>query len=268
MTENENNEMPKVLVGTSAHEGKEYIIDEFLSNVRKFTYPRFDIYICDNSRTEEYSNKIINKAKELNLNIIVDRDAWCTDFRGRMVTTHNKLRERALKGNYDYLLILDQDILPDQDIIERMVSHKKDAVSGVYKLNMGEKLGFVNCCWKKRLKLVKGELVARWLQDSELNNGLIEWVGGVPTGCLLLSKKVLEDTVFRHDGFLQDSVYYKDIGLANHKIYVDTDIMCEHKSSDWDDIRKNDINDVIKTRGIGSEKNKYYFNELVPKTII
>ena len=264
MTINEKNEKPKVLVGTTAHEGKRYIIDEFLSNVSKFTYPRFDIYICDNSRTSKYSNEIIYKAKKLGIDIIVDRDAWCSDFRGRMVTSHNKLRERALKGNYDYLFILDQDILPCSNIIELLLAHNKDVVTGVYKINMGSQ-GIVNCCAKKRMKLVDGKFQSRWIQDSELNSGLIEWTGMIPTGCLLLSKQVLEDVVFRHDGFLQDCVFYRDILLANHKIFVDSDIMCKHKSSDWDELRKKDIKEIIKLRGPGSEKDKFYFNELVKK---
>ena len=152
MTETEKKELPKVLVGLATHESKGYVLDEFLLNVSRFTYQHFDIYICDNSRTEKYSNEIIYKAKELNLNIIVDRDAWCTDYRGRMVTSHNKLRERALKGGYDYLFILDQDILPKADIIEQLISHKKDVVSGLYKVNMGTQ-GVVTCCSKQRLKL-------------------------------------------------------------------------------------------------------------------
>jgi len=264
MTINEKMDLPKVLVGTTAHEGKGYVLDEFLLTVSKFTYPRFDIYICDNSRTETYSNEIIYKAKELGLNLIVDRDVWCSDFRGRMVTSHNKLRERALRGNYDYLLILDQDVLSVPNIIELMIAHKKEVVSGIYKINMGSQ-GIVNCCAKQRMKLVKGKFVSRWIEDSELNKGLVEWPGLIPTGCLLLSKIVLEDIVFRHDGFLQDCVTYKDIKAANHIVYVDTDIMCEHKSSDWNDMRKRDIKEIITLRGIGSEVNKFYFTELVSK---
>ena len=72
MTEIEKKELPKVLVGLATHESKGYVLDEFLLNVSRFTYQHFDIYICDNSRTEKYSNEIIYKAKELNLDIIVD----------------------------------------------------------------------------------------------------------------------------------------------------------------------------------------------------
>ena len=262
MTDTEKKELPKVLVGIATHESKRYVLEEFLLNVSKFTYQHFDIYFCDNSRTEEYSNEIIYKAKELNLDIIVDRDAWCTDFRGRMVTSHNKLRERALKGGYDYLFILDQDVLPKADIIEQLISHNKDAISGIYKINMGSH-GIVNCCSKQRLKLKNGKFQQRWIQESELNKGLVPWKGMVPTGCLFVSRIVLEDVIFRHEGFFQDSVFYKDINLANHIVYVDTSIMCEHKQSDWDEVRKKDIKEVINLRGQGSDKDKFYFSKLV-----
>lgn len=241
-------ETKKVLIGSAVNECKNYIIVDFLKHLNRLTYKPFDIYLCDNTRTDDFSKRILYEAEKIGINLMLDRDAWCSDFRGRMVTTHNKLRERALKGGYDYLFVLDCDMLPPPDIIERLMAHDKDVVSGVYKLDMGSQ-GIVNCCWKERSEFKNGVFHPRWLEDNELNKGLVEWLGGIPTGCLLLKREVLEDTVFRHAGWLQDSVFFYDIRNAGYKIYVDTDIMLEHKYGSWDDVRDKDIAELKSIRG-------------------
>lgn len=258
---------PRVLVASAVHDSKEYILDEFLKKIGQLTYKPLGIYLCDSSRTADYSNKILYKAKEMGINLRVERDVWCSDFRGRMVTAHNKLREAALKGNYDYLLIIDQDVLVEPDIIEKFISHKKKVISGIYVLNMGNDIGMVNCCWKRRKILRGSKLIPQFISDDELNKGLIEWDGGMPTGLLFLHREVLEDTVFRHIGFLQDSVYWEDIRNAGYKIYIDTDLFGDHRPSDWDKLRESDIKE-LKVHRPGDKiktEDRFYFTPLTLK---
>jgi glycosyltransferase involved in cell wall biosynthesis len=257
---------PRVLIGSAVHESKGYILDEFLAHLKQLDYEPLDIYLCDNSRTDSYSKRIAEALKKINLKAKIEKDVWCSDFRGRMVTSHNMLREEALRGNYDYLLILDQDILIEPDLINKLIFHKKDVVSCIYKLDMGE-LGMVNCCWHRRKDLVNGRFRAKWIKDEEINKGLIQWDGGFPTGMVLLSHNVLEDTIFRHAGFLQDSIFWEDVRDAGYEVFLDTNIMGDHRPSDWERLRSQDVEDFKKARKCDEQgiSDKFYFRPMVPK---
>jgi len=251
-------EMPRVMLGSAVNEHKGYILDKWIERVKELTYPKLDILLVDNTRTDRYMERIITYTRGTPIRII--RDVWCSDYRGRMVTSHNKLREEFLKSKADYLFILDQDVIPPKDIVERLVKHKKDVVVGLYKLYLdtGEtdaEKAELNCCWRARGELKNGVLRSKWLEDELLNTGLIEWTGGFATGCVLLSRKVLEDTIFRHEGNLQDSIYWKDVLNRGYKIYIDTDIMCEHYPSNWYLLLQKDFKELELMRGEKVEKS-------------
>jgi len=245
-------ETERVMLGSAVNEHKGYILDKWIERVKELTYPNLDIALVDNTRSERYAERIRLLVSGTPVKIV--RDVWCSDFRGRMVTSHNKIREKFLNSKASYVFILDQDVIPPVDVVERLVKHKKDVVVGLYKLYLDKgatdaEKSELNCCWYERGELKNGVLRSKWLEDDRLNTGLIEWKGGFATGCVLLSRKVMEDTVFRHEGNLQDSVFWKDVLNRGYKVYVDTDIMCEHYPSSWYLLLQKDFNELELMRG-------------------
>ncbi len=53
----DNQFYPKVLIGTPTHITKEYSFQQWLDNIKSFTYPNFDILVVDNSPDEELVNR-------------------------------------------------------------------------------------------------------------------------------------------------------------------------------------------------------------------
>jgi hypothetical protein len=152
-------------------------------------------------------------------------------------------------------------VIPPADAIERLVSHNKEVIIGLYKLyldsgNLNADATLCNCVGYERGNLENGRFSTRWLEDERLNTGLIEWTGLFATGCVLLNRSVLEDTVFRHEGTLQDSVYWKDVIATKHKTYVDTDLMCDHFPSSWGELLRKDRKEIEKKRGEDIDRNK------------
>ena len=246
------------MLGSAVNEHKGYILDKWIERVKELSYPELDIILVDNTRSDRYTERIRRYIEGTPIRIV--KDVWCSDFRGRMVTSHNKIREEFLKSKADYLFILDQDVIPQKDIIERLVSHGKDVVVGLYKLYLdtgqtdAEKSA-LNCCWRTRGELKNGIVRTKWLEDELLNTGLIEWDGGFATGSVLLSRRVMEDTVFRHEGHLQDSIFWKDVANRGYTVYVDTDIMSEHYPSSWYALLQKDFKELEVMRGGEVEKS-------------
>jgi hypothetical protein len=253
--------IPKIMLGSAVNEYKGYVLDKWWEGVKALSYPSLEIVLADNSKGDDYAERLSILTYDSNNRFVtIVRDAWCSDFRGRMVTSHNILRQKFLESNCDYLLILDQDVIPPKDVIERLIAHNKDVVVGLYKLyldsgNLSADAILRNCVSYERGILKDGKLQPAWLEDEKLNTGLIEWTGLFATGCVLLSRKVMEDTIFRHEGTLQDSVYWKDVLAKRYKIYIDTDIMCDHFPSSWSDLLKKDRKEIEKERGETFDRN-------------
>ena len=105
---------PRVMLGSAINEHKGYILDKWVDRLKELTYPKLEMLLVDNTRSDRY----LDRARDLTLGmpLRIVKDVWCSDFRGRMVTTHNKLREEFLKSKADYLFILDQDVIPPIDL--------------------------------------------------------------------------------------------------------------------------------------------------------
>jgi hypothetical protein len=227
-------DVKNVLVGIPTYEGKEYCLNEFIKGLESLTHKNHeaDIIFVDNSKTSQYANRLTE------LGFKVERDAWCIHPFNRICTTYNKLREMTLKGGYDYLFVLEQDIIPPANALDKLVSHNKEIVSGVYTIMpalVGKK---VNSCWYDKKRLVNGELIPIYMFDSDLNKGIKDWTGGgVSTGCVLIHRSVLDLLIFKTDGGVcQDGFFSRDCNIFGFKIYVDTDVYCKHLMGNWNEV--------------------------------
>ncbi len=220
-------ENPRVLVGAPVCDLYEYCFGEFLSNIKDLSYPNYNILLVDNSREENFFNKL----KKEGVNAI--RINYSEKMRDRVTEAHNKLREYALNYDYDYLLVLDQDIIPPKNVIESLIKHRKEIISGLYfghhNLQNGENK-IMPFAWafveKKDFWGTVGYLV-----DNEINdNNLIE-IAFAGLGCTLISKTVLKKIKFRYDLSIEawdDRWLGYDIHKEGFNFYLDSKVKCRH----------------------------------------
>lgn len=148
----------------------------------------------------------------------------------------NTICQRALEGGYQYVFMLDSDVIPPNDAILRLMSRGLPLVSGVYHRRSPPHGLPV---------MIRG---ASWVSQYPANS-LIE-VDLVGSGCLLLHRSVLEalppidpqrgkrwfDWRVDMAGILpQGEALSEDFALCLHarrtlglKIIVDTGVQCRH----------------------------------------
>ncbi len=214
------NRMPKVLVGCPTYEGKAYCFDEYARSVQNLDYGNYDILLADNSKTEEYFNKTREKLPAI-------RVQNYENPRKTLAEARNALRKKALEGNYDFFLSLEQDVIPPENAIKKLISHNKDIVTGNYLVpkRINNKVFPVSPVLIKR----NGKFITadRGVLDSE-NLAEIEACG---LGCVLISRKVLEKIKFRHEENSRtwdDMFFSKDARQAGFQIFLDPTIKCRH----------------------------------------
>ncbi|MFA5173794.1 MAG: glycosyltransferase [Candidatus Pacearchaeota archaeon] len=239
---------PKVLVAAPTYEGMKYCEKEFLESIKNFDYPNYDILLVDNSKTEDYFNHLKEDSK-----IKVIRIDEGEKNMQRLINSRNKIMDYALKNNYDYIFMLDSDVICPKGIIKELLFCNKEIVSGIYfnLFKVNGKLEEHPVAWKsiteKDFEEIKKEIelpefikshldLRRHLTKEEIeSNELIEVI--IPSaGCLLIKRNVFEKINYG----LLDTKKYNNIQTGEDiffilnakekgfKSYCNTKIKCKH----------------------------------------
>jgi len=224
---------PRVLVACPTSSHKKYCLKDYVRGIKELKYDNFDVLLADNSEGDEYEKKI----KKEGLPVI--RSPYFKDAKDRVIKARNLLREKALEGNYDYFLSLEQDVIPPPNIIEGLLRHKKDIVSGVVHHLFPRK----DKGWEEKPLLAvkskeRGKLV--FLSSERIENlHAILKIDYCAMGCLLISREVLEKIKFRYEEFnyktdnvdevkWDDWCFCEDAQKLGYNIYGDTGAKCRH----------------------------------------
>lgn len=220
--------IPKVLVGSPVSDMHEYCFDEFVSSRKRLTYPNHDLFFVDNSQGDHFFKRVQESG------LPITRIPWEEKARLRMVNSRNLLRQKVLDEDYDYFLNLDQDIIPPDDIVEMLVRHNKDIVTGVYFNPLHTRNSNKLIDSNKLIRSVVGVLVndkIRYLSNEELMKPRLVKINVCGTGCILISRRVFEKIKFRYDteGLSFDDAYLVYDAYENgFEVYADTGAKCRH----------------------------------------
>ena len=139
----------------------------------------------------------------------------------------NRIVEQAMKHDCTHILFLDADMTFPSDMIEKLLEHDKDIVSGLY---FQRDVGHLPVAMKSI-----NDREYRRLNKHEMG-GLVE-VDAVGTGCLLVKREAFEKIGFPwfyyhtyDDGVwhTEDVIFCRTAKKKGLKIFVDTDVKCGH----------------------------------------
>ena len=220
---------PKILIGCPTADAKAYCLDRYAEGLKSLTYPDKDILLVDNSGTNDYFNRI--KA----LGLPVEKDSPKAKVHDSIVHSRNMIREKFLKGNYDYFLSLEQDVIPPKDIIERLLASKKNVITGVY-YTFYRFFGVPKLrplIWKD----VEGQPDKMQFMNTECRAALnskepvLKSIKACGLGCLLIHKSVLEKIQFRvpeNYSTFDDFMFCEDVRKLGEEVWADLSVQCDH----------------------------------------
>jgi glycosyltransferase involved in cell wall biosynthesis len=136
--------------------------------------------------------------------------------------------EQALNHNCTHILFLDDDLIFPTDIIDRLLAHNKDIVSGLYLMRAFPHRPII-------FDVQNEEGFCRWMQLSPDKTGLIE-VASTGLGCALINSQIfmkLDKPWIRlgeveKDHWCDDLGFYNRVKRLGYKIYCDLDLRCGH----------------------------------------
>lgn len=224
----------KVLVGTPHADVKNYCLPDYIMSINLLTYKNKKVMVVDNSATNK-NKKLI---EQLGVDAVhIKRGNKST--RQLMAESSNYLRDITLKGNYDFLLHFEGDIIPPINVIERLLSHQLQVVSATYHIGFGSNSHLmIQEKEKAGLMELRTSNVAAG-GDGKYMDGKLHEVHACGLGMTLIHRSVLEKIEFRWDPNVDmhpDTFFAVDLLYAGIKQYVDTSILCKHNNSDWSEV--------------------------------
>ena len=240
---------PKILVASPTYDGMRYCQNKFFDAVKSLDYPNLDILIVDNSEKEDYFNEL----KKIDKLIVLRDNSREKNKMLRLVGSRNKIIDYAIKNNYDYILMVDSDVILPKSIISELLSCNKSIVSGLYSnyFVVDGKTKWLPVAWtslteeefeeiKQKVNLPdfirsNQDLRAHLTEEEADSNKLIEVI--IPSaGCMLISREVFTkvrygilDTASQGEVKTTDDIYFSlEARKLGFKSYCNTKIKCEH----------------------------------------
>ena len=229
--------IPKILVATPTYEGKNYCLPQFIDNVASFTYPksRFDFVIFDNSATPknaEYINKEFGVKVQW-------KDYSGTTIIEKLAMTHEAIRTYAINNHYDFILHLESDVFPQEDVIEQLLWTKKDIVGVPYLLFGGGQRRVVTQGYSENelkvdeyISSLNISFIHHWFFDGTVKRCTTNGIG-----CTLMRVKRIQNIPFRFvegDDSAPDTWFTRDLMVNKIPYYVHTGMLAFHwNKEDW-----------------------------------
>jgi hypothetical protein len=141
-------------------------------------------------------------------------------------------REAFLRGPYDALMVVESDIVPPADALQRLAALNVDLAYGCYLFRPGK---VVNIYERYRQPAANmGEsLTVRGLWESARRQGIIG-CSGAGLGCILIQRHVIEEQPFEpsNGGSFFDHDWTQAVYRAGYSMRADTAVTCEHIDTD------------------------------------
>jgi len=231
---------PKVLIGFPTSDKKDYCVDEFIQQIKSFTYPLYDIFVVDNSKDSKHVRKFWKEG------IKAIHEPLKGDFREELARHQNIIKDYFLAGDYDYLMMIESDVFTGECILEKLVSYAEvynaGVVTATYEIDRGEPTLCLTSTVDSRL--VRSEkLLERSIGYEIMGQGVIPLrkllsdpdakLTATGIGCTLFSRFALQDVNFRVDLSLNkrafsDTFIFTDIASKGYEILIDSNIICKH----------------------------------------
>ena len=143
----------------------------------------------------------------------------------------NIICNNALKGNYDYVLMVDSDLILPPHTLTKMLNNPKPLCLGCYP-RKNTKTGVFEI-----FKLDQKNYINTFNYKEIISSaGKIEVKGG-GFGCAMINTDILNNLprpFFKYveyengDCLSEDNYFCNNVSKAGYKIYADTDVMCGH----------------------------------------
>lgn len=231
----------KILICAPTAAAKNYCAENWLLTLNRFKYQNFEVVVFDNTNDGGANANYLNHlAEQLCVNysfqaIHVDAGPHM-NLHERLNVSHNACVLHALKNGFKHMLHLETDVMPEEDVIERLLFHRKKVVGALYYRDEG----------KSRKLMIQKHIYRAYNNIMAVNigpqddvcfvNGTLKKVAHVGLGCVLINTSIFKNFTFRFKVGIDaapDTYFAEDCFRFGIDIWADTSLVCEHQNVAW-----------------------------------
>ena len=244
-------DVKRCLIGSLTYDKKEYILDRWVERVLELKIPRdfeIEILIVDNTNDNgEYAQSIRDR---YGLNVIHEK--YLEETNANIANSRNRLRKYVLENNFDYLFMLEIDVIPQIDTLYELNKHNVPVVSSYYYVCQGGhfKRPCIVLPFKRLENVFTFEEVLeaqKKLRENSPEN-LVEMaltkerlvkVSQGSMGCCLIKREVLQKLDFfylrgKNNAIVHDdTIFFNECEFKKIPVYVDSTQIVAHFQSNW-----------------------------------
>jgi hypothetical protein len=254
-----------ILIAVNTYDGHQYCREDFVKNLKEIQkYSGADVAIFYNGRQMPWGFDgwpiVYYEPSEFDNGISI------------LCAKNNQMRDYFLNGKWSHMLMLESDIIPPIDVVNRLYSYHKDTVTAMYfiKTLMKDMVNMpIESTWNvldnetmqtKIITIPKGDNImviaqkfipAIWgffdgksriweMEDAFPQRGLVR-IYSAGIGCVLMKRIVLEKCgnfeirdISEEIQNFTDFLYFKKIHDNGFQAFVDTNTICKHEHYDFD----------------------------------
>lgn len=222
----------RVLVAAPTYSGKHYIFPTWYKLITSLGY---DWLIVDNSRGLSYLSKLRREGYKKVVHLQRGKNS-----REAIGKSSEYIRQYAIDNNYDYIMMIETDLLPPKNVIEKLLAHNKDIIGLPYEIGIkGMTDNPRRLCIQQPYITNESSKLLELVGVNEgysMLNGGVQRVGGMGVGCVLISKNIFEKYPFKYSeryNMHTDSIFYLDLMENNIPVYIDMDVLVRHENENW-----------------------------------
>lgn len=230
----------KILVGAPTSRLKDYAFKEYSKQLRSFEYMNYDTFMVDNSPDPKYVETIWEAGIDA---IHIEPGGSPIEY---VTLSQNMIRNRAINGGYDWLLMLESDVFVPPNLLSYLMMHSNEVHTFPYFILNGSQTtlclqGITSRVeYQRALKLepeVSMDMFTGEVKPiSEYKIGCDIELFATGIGCTFIHRKVFEQFEFRIDKksphIFSDSYFYRDLRAGKQTVILDTTFLPVHKRSD------------------------------------
>jgi len=157
----------------------------------------------------------------------------------KLALTHEAIRVHAINNHYDYILHLESDVFPPEDVLEQLLWTKKDMVGVPYQLFGGGQRRPVTEAYsisEQRENEFIGTLNIGFIHHWYFN-GKVQRCFTNGIGCTLMKVNTIKNIPFRYvegNDAAPDTWFVRDLAYNGIPYYVHTGLLAFHwNTEDW-----------------------------------
>ena len=186
--------VPRVLVTCPTYDGKEYCFQRWIDMAKSLTYPNYDIFVVDNSKTEDFYNKYKTQIPMAHLTFEGEKN----DAMYRVCKSMAHVQKHFLANPYSHWMNIEADNIPPPHVIETLLKYSggdADWVAHAYPATPGNTfIQGIGCALFSRRLMKDFPWSDTGVADDSPDSELWNWVlkrGGYKTSELWFVMEVL-----------------------------------------------------------------------------